>query len=164
MMCLVSLSFAGLASSQEPQPQDQQAAPTTSQPAKHKMGGGACKADIDQFCKDAEKGKIGECLHQHEADLSEGCKKDMKRHEKKKMMEARKEVKDACKADVDQFCKDMDKDKIGDCLKQHKDELSADCKASREKMHKMHERREKMKEKAQEQAPAQEPAPAPAQQ
>ena len=58
----------------------------------------------------------------------------------------------------DQFCKDVEKGNIGDCLKQHKDELSADCKAAHKKMHKMHERQEKRSDKAQENAPAPQPA------
>jgi hypothetical protein len=167
MMCLASLLVAGAASAQQPQPQDQpagQAAPAAMQPDKPKMGMGACKADVDQFCKGVEKGKIGACLRQHEADLSDTCKDALKRHARKRMMEARKETMDACKADVDQFCKDAEKGKIGDCLKQHKDELSADCKAARQKMHRMHERMEKQADKAQEAASAPQPTTQPAQQ
>ena len=167
MVCLVSFLFAGPALAQQSQPQTQPSdAPgvTAPQPEQPKMGKGACKADIEQFCKDAEKGKVGACLRQHKDELSADCKASMKARVKNRIMAARQAAKDACKDDVEQFCKGVEKGQIGACLKQHKDELSADCKASREKMHKMHERREKMKEKAQEQAPAQEPAPAPAQQ
>ena len=76
------------------------------------------------------------------------------------MMEARKEAKDACQADKDQFCKDVEKGKIGDCLKQHEADLSADCKAARMKMHKTHKRAEKMSQEASQPAPAAQPAPA----
>ena len=157
MMCLASLLVAGVASAQ--QPQDQPAnPPAASQPDKPKMGMRACKADVDQFCKDVEKGKIGECLNSHEADLSADCKEARKHHAKKNMMEARKEAKDACQADKDQFCKDVEKGKIGDCLKQHEADLSADCQAARKKMHKMHKRLEKQTENAAQPAPAAQPA------
>jgi Spy/CpxP family protein refolding chaperone len=45
-------------------------------------GHGACKADIAKFCAgiDHEKGKIHECLTQHQADLSDACKQRMAAH------------------------------------------------------------------------------------
>ena len=110
MVCLVSLLFAGPALAQQSQPQNQPSdtqGVTAAQPDKPKMGKGACKADVEQFCKDVEKGKIG------------------------------------------------------DCLKQHKDELSADCKAARDKIHQM---REKRAEKTQEATPVQPSTQQPAQQ
>ena len=164
MLCLVSLLFAGPALAQQSQPKNQPSdtqSVTAAQPDKPKMGKGACKADVEQFCKDVEKGKIGDCLKQHKDELSADCKAARKEHAKKKFMAARKAVKDACKADVDQFCKDFEKGKVGDCLKQHKDELSADCKAARGKMHHM---REKRAEKTQEATPVQPSTQQPAQQ
>ena len=135
MMCLVSFLFAGLASAQQPQPQDQTlVAPTETQPDKPKLSTGACKDEVEKFCKDVEKGKISACLKQHEADLSDSCKAGMKKHAKKKYMEARGKAKDACKADIEKLCKDAEKGKVGDCLTQHADELTADCKAAREKV------------------------------
>ena len=65
MVCLCSFLFVGLASAQ-PQPPDQ--------PAGQQMGKGPCKAEIDQFCKDVEKGEVGECLKQHKDELSDACK------------------------------------------------------------------------------------------
>jgi hypothetical protein len=37
---------------------------------------GVCSADIQKFCENVErgKGKVRECLTQHEADLSPACK------------------------------------------------------------------------------------------
>ncbi len=48
-------------------------------------GHGACKADIQKFCAgvDHEKGKIHECLTQHQADLSDACKQRMAEHASK---------------------------------------------------------------------------------
>jgi Cysteine rich repeat len=39
-------------------------------------GKGACKADVEKFCAgvEHEKGKIHDCLTQHQADLSDTCK------------------------------------------------------------------------------------------
>lgn len=52
----------------------------------------------------------------------------------------------ACKADVEKFCKDVKPGggAIMKCLKEHKDQLSAECKAKGEKM------KEKMKERMKE--------------
>ena len=149
IVCAVSLLFAGLASAQE--------APAAPKAEKPKLSTGACKDEVQKFCKDAEKGKIGDCLKQHEADLSDGCKAGMKDRAERKHKEAREKVKDACKGDVEKLCKDSEKGKVGECLKQHKDELSDDCKAAREKMHeKKHEgKHEKKADKADEPKPEQ---------
>jgi len=46
---------------------------------------GACAADIQKFCATVEhgKGKMHECLSQHTADLSDGCKQHMAEHASK---------------------------------------------------------------------------------
>jgi Spy/CpxP family protein refolding chaperone len=46
---------------------------------------GACQADIQKFCANVEKGKgkMHECLTQHTADLSDGCKQRMAEHASK---------------------------------------------------------------------------------
>ena len=48
-------------------------------------GRGACKADIQKFCAgvEHEKGKMHECLTQHSAELSDGCKQRMAAHASK---------------------------------------------------------------------------------
>jgi hypothetical protein len=48
-------------------------------------GHGACKADVEKFCAGVEhaKGKIHECLTQHQADLSDTCKQRMAAHASK---------------------------------------------------------------------------------
>jgi hypothetical protein len=46
---------------------------------------GACQAEIQKFCANVEhgKGKMHECLTQHTADLSDGCKQHIAEHASK---------------------------------------------------------------------------------
>lgn len=85
----------------------------------------ACKADVDNFCKDVKpgEGRIMECLKVHESELSAGCKAQSGKHNHAKWA--------VCKADIDSFCKDIEpgEGRIVECLKAHESELSADCKA-----------------------------------
>jgi hypothetical protein len=50
-------------------------------PAAHARGGGreACRPDVEKLCPDAKPGdgSVRACLHDHEADLSDGCKQAM---------------------------------------------------------------------------------------
>ncbi len=89
---------------------------------------GACKADVEKFCKDIKpgKGRIVSCLKSHEADLSQACKDHMGQ-----VRENAKEFMTACKPDVKKFCKNIPRGKgrVLACLKSHKDELSDSCKA-----------------------------------
>ena len=97
---------------------------TASAPAAFAKDGGACKADVEKFCKNVEKGggRIKQCLQDHKADLSVECKTKMERHEQRKA---------ACKADVEKFCKDIPRGKgqVRACMKSHESELSPACKA-----------------------------------
>ena len=45
--------------------------------------GKACKADVKQFCADAKPGKgaIADCMKEHAADVSDGCKEAMAKAE-----------------------------------------------------------------------------------
>jgi malate/lactate dehydrogenase len=91
---------------------------------------GACRDDIEKFCKDVQKGggRIAQCLKQHESELSEGCQQQIAARK-----EARKEkgeqIKEACKDDAQKFCKDVKPGggRIIRCLKEHESELSAGC-------------------------------------
>ena len=83
------------------------------------------------------EGRIIACLKEHEAELSAPCKAA---GEEKRA--AKKEMKEACKADTDALCKDI---KPGDgrlikCLKENEAKLSEKCKAE------MAERKEKAME------------------
>lgn len=87
---------------------------------------GACRADIEKFCKDVKfgHGRIAQCMKQHEAELSPACVDQIN--------EAKEKAKDfikACKPDAEKFCKEVKpgQGRIIKCLKQHEAELSADC-------------------------------------
>ena len=88
---------------------------------------GACKADVDKFCKGIKpgQGRIWACLKSNEAQLSDACKTQMAQ-----MREHFKEFKAACMADVQKFCQGIPagKGKIAACLKSHETELSDSCK------------------------------------
>lgn len=93
-------------------------------------GGGrnaACKADLEKFCKDIEKGKgrVGKCLADHKSELSQECSEHMKARK-----EHTKEVATACKNDKEKFCQGVavGKGGIRGCLKTHEAELSDACK------------------------------------
>lgn len=90
---------------------------------------GFCKEDREKFCKNVTpgQGEVAKCLKSHEAELSPDCKAGMAEHREK--MKARRE---ACKADQEKFCKDVEPGKGGvhKCLKGHKAELSPDCAAT----------------------------------
>jgi 3-hydroxymyristoyl/3-hydroxydecanoyl-(acyl carrier protein) dehydratase len=88
----------------------------------------ACKADIAKFCKGVQpgQGRIVRCMNAHENELSVACK-NLIAEEKEKSQE----FVQSCKADAAKFCKDVKPgdDRIINCLKQHKAELSAACQA-----------------------------------
>lgn len=91
-------------------------------------GGGACAADVAQLCSGVEHGdgRIAKCLRDNKDKVSAECKAN---HEK--MKAAFKEVKEACHDDVEKFCSSVKggKGRIMKCMKEHKEELSAGCKA-----------------------------------
>ena len=90
--------------------------------------GGACAKDRETLCKGVEpgEGRIAKCMMENKDKLSAECKAQ---HEKMKGM--MQEVKEACHDDVEKFCGDVKagKGRIIKCMKEHKDELSAACKA-----------------------------------
>ena len=149
-ICLAALLVAGAASAQQPQPQDQpaiQQVPAEPRFGKSELRTGPCKADVEKFCRDAESGMVGECLKMHEGELSEACKTGIKEHAAQNIILAQGQAQDACQSDVAKFCKAMPMSKLGACLRKHKAELSADCRASREKTDRMRENRDKKSKK-----------------
>jgi len=100
---------------------------------------GACKADADKLCSGvtAGHGAVRDCLKQHEAELSADCKTNIAMA-KEKMKEQRQEIQAACKADQDQFCKDVTPGEGREmaCLHAHSDKVSAGCKEVMQKAHK----------------------------
>jgi Cysteine rich repeat len=90
-------------------------------------GDGACKADVEKFCSDVTGGHhaVGECLHEHQSDLSTECQAKLEKfgEHKQRFM--------ACHDDVKKLCGDVDRDQIKDCLNEHESELSDGCRAAR---------------------------------
>jgi|SRR6516225_105888 len=91
-------------------------------------GDGACKADVEKFCSDVSGGRraVGECLHQHQSDLSAECQAKLEK------FAAHKERFMACRDDVKKLCAGAghDRGQVKDCLNEHESELSDSCKAA----------------------------------
>jgi hypothetical protein len=91
-------------------------------------GQGPCADDVAKFCKDVQPGggRIARCLKQHEQELSPQCRQHAAEVKKKAQ-----EFRDACQDDVVLFCGGVAPGggRIVNCLKQHEQELTPDCKA-----------------------------------
>lgn len=92
---------------------------------------GACKADVEKLCPGVKPGKgaIRDCLKQHESELSAVCQNNIKMA-KERMEQRKAEITAACKADTDQFCKDITPGEGREmaCLHAHNDKISQGCK------------------------------------
>jgi len=103
-------------------------------------GQGACSEDVQKYCASVQPGggRIVGCLKQHQADLSQGCQSKIT-EVKEKVEEKMQDFKQACQADLAQYCKDVQpgQGRLFHCLHDHHDQLSAGCK---EAMHSMHHR------------------------
>jgi hypothetical protein len=79
----------------------------------------ACAADREAFCPDARGPReVGECLREHEAELSAECL-------------AVHQHKEACRAEVEALCPDLSGAEFRDCIVAHRDEISDDCRPRR---------------------------------
>ncbi len=91
------------------------------------QGTGSCKEDVAKFCKDVRPGggRIAKCLKKHESELSVSCREKIAQ-----VKEQVQEFREACKGDVDAFCRDIQPGggRIVKCLKMHVSELSPSCK------------------------------------
>ena len=89
-----------------------------------------CRDDATKLCPGVKPGggAVAKCLKEHSNELSPACKKNIAKAKRKA-----KEVKEACKDDALRLCEGVKRGggRIAQCLKQHEDELSAEC---REKM------------------------------
>jgi hypothetical protein len=91
-------------------------------------GSGTCKADVEKFCSDVSGGRhaVGECLHEHQSDLSSECQAKLENfaQHKERFM--------ACHDDVKKLCGDVEhgREQIKDCLQNHESELSDGCRAA----------------------------------
>lgn len=88
----------------------------------------ACKADIKEFCQGIKPGggRIWACLKSNEDRLSRDCKDHIAQ-----ARERVKEFRQACRADMDKFCKGIvpGEGRIAACLKNHERELSETCRS-----------------------------------
>jgi hypothetical protein len=102
---------------------------------------GACRDDIKKLCGDVQPGggRIADCMKDHASDLSPGCKeKFVEGH--KKMQEKMAAIKQACDADLKQFCANVTPGQGREfaCLHAYDDKVSAGCKAALPKGGMMH--------------------------
>ena len=120
ILSAVTIGFFMVAAPVLAQDQDQTLIP--------REGRGACKADIEKFCKDIKPGggRIWVCLESNGDRLSKECANHMALGREKS-----REFRQACKGDVEKFCKGIvaGKGRIVSCLKSHEAELSNACAA-----------------------------------
>jgi hypothetical protein len=92
---------------------------------------GACRADVERLCKGVQPGggAYGQCLRQHQSELSPECREHMaSRHEH--MMQQAQAVRAACSDEVAKHCSDVDPGEGGlvACLREHESSLGDACK------------------------------------
>jgi len=120
ILCAVMITCFVLATPGLAQDQDQTLMP--------KGGKGACKADIEKFCKDIKPGggRIWVCLKSNGDRLSQECANHIAMAREKS-----REFRQACKGDAEKFWKGIavGKGRIVSCLKSHEAELSDACAA-----------------------------------
>ncbi len=85
-----------------------------------------CSQERAQFCPSVEpgEGRVGRCLREHEADLGQACLAKLKELEARVSAFAK-----VCEADAKRFCSAAQAGggRVGQCLAEHRAELSADC-------------------------------------
>lgn len=95
--------------------------------------GGPCREDMKKLCAGVEPGHgaIMKCMKEHEGQVSAACKAHME-EKKGELKEKFGAAREACKGDVEKFCKDMKPGggAIINCLKSHEAELSESCKSA----------------------------------
>ncbi|MGZ3768658.1 MAG: cysteine rich repeat-containing protein [Bdellovibrio sp.] len=105
---------------------------------------GPCAHDRQTLCGKIEpgEGRVAKCMMENKEKLSASCKAHREEmHEKRK--EAMKEIKEACHADAEKFCGEVEHGHghIMKCMKDHKAELSATCKKEIEEMKERHHKK-----------------------
>ncbi len=95
------------------------------------QGEGPCAKDRESLCGSVTPGggAIINCMKENKDKLSEQCKAHMDR-----MRQQMSEMKDACKEDAEKFCSETKpgKGRLMKCMRQHREQLSAECKAEME--------------------------------
>jgi hypothetical protein len=90
----------------------------------------ACRADVEKYCADAQRGGggIARCLREHEKDLSPACREQLASlHEKASKRAAA--VHAACKSETAKYCAEHEPGEGGliRCLRGHEADLSKEC-------------------------------------
>lgn len=106
------------------------------------VGTSACLADLKKFCGKVKlgNGRLVDCLHENESELSKGCRKAHSEHYRK--MEMGPDAKGSCAGDAEDFCADVTPGtgRLARCLKENLSELSKPCtkvvKGGRDKLEK----------------------------
>lgn len=100
----------------------------------------ACRADVEKHCAGIEKGegRIAQCLKTKEADLSAECKTEIA-NKKSKMKHAMKGMSEACEADMETHCGDIEggHGRMMKCMKENRSKFSEACKSEMKDMRKM---------------------------
>jgi Golgi apparatus protein 1 len=95
--------------------------------AQEGMGVDACRSDVEQFCKDVERGqgRIARCLRQNESKLSVECKQQLAR-----ARDRMRAMGEACQPDIREHCKDErpGRARITRCLERNESVLAGACK------------------------------------
>jgi len=91
---------------------------------------GECREDREKLCANVIKGNhkgMWQCMKEHEAELSEGCKNHIAQ-----VREKSRDIKKACKADYKKLCKQVKagEGRIIKCLKENEAQLSEACKGA----------------------------------
>jgi hypothetical protein len=92
---------------------------------------GGCRDDFRTHCADIgsnDRKARFDCLMAHKDELSDECLAQVERNSG--MRQSRRE---ACRAEVTQFCSEIaksDRRAVGQCLNEHKSQLSEDCRAA----------------------------------
>lgn len=92
---------------------------------------GVCRSDVATLCKDVApgEGRLAICLQDHEAEVSAPCREHMATTQAQ-LQQRRQEFAEACRGDVEQFCKGerFGEGRIAACLKRNEAQLSPACK------------------------------------
>ena len=99
-------------------------------PGRGGKGGGECRAEIKALCGDVERGEaLRECIEANVDNLSAACQERVAerkaKHEERKA--SREAVKAACQADAASLCGGLEGRELHQCMRQNKDNLSAQC-------------------------------------
>jgi hypothetical protein len=111
--------------------------------AEQRPGRDVCRADVERLCKDVQPGggRVAQCLKDNEASVSPACKERMA-----KVSERMQAFNQACKGDVEQYCKNVQpgQGRMMRCLHDNQAKLSASCK---EQLAQIDEQRRQMHER-----------------